>query len=340
MAPLKYERCSIVELRTFIHARTGVPSKPKRKKKAYIEHLQELDLQSRFRFLDLPPEMRTIVYTILLGCGDEGRCLHILRASKRVHDEAEPILYDDHTFDISLRVIQYSRYGFPHVIDSGTSAFHKNANLLHNDLSETTMKLHQTFRAWPRYLLKARRLRLTIAATRIKRPERCSDLQHLLYSLTCYRAHSKPLKSLKVTLRGMHLVQPEHLGLTKRILWPLNTMQVSGKLLVWTESDHSTARYEVFEAIDPATFGLRAQRSPMELQDVLYRFCDVAGKTNLVDDTREALGREDGPALRKLRVEVSKWHEFDGFMDAEKDEEFKSALLEMEDLLRRAISFT
>lgn len=130
-APLYYEKCTTVELCKFLEDCTGVaPSKAQLQKiQGYgnyllIDHLRELDAKRSFsRFMQLPPELRLVVYEALLipelrSTVHEALVLEdeplehdatpssihpaILRASKQIHSEAMPVLYKQNEFRAKL----------------------------------------------------------------------------------------------------------------------------------------------------------------------------------------------------------------------------------------------
>jgi hypothetical protein len=100
-----YDYASPGELRKYVKDR-GLPDPYPpglTLKYSYIRLLEQADKVKSFRFLDLPAEMRNLIYAQLLIFG---RCSHcprvheachtgILRANKQVYKEAGNILYDD-----------------------------------------------------------------------------------------------------------------------------------------------------------------------------------------------------------------------------------------------------
>lgn len=100
--PLDYDSCTAKELEGFIIARGLKNPYPAglTLKYFYIRILEKADRESQpFRFLDLPPEMRNMVYVDLLTlpehtCGTHCICFpQILRTCRQVYKEAGDILY-------------------------------------------------------------------------------------------------------------------------------------------------------------------------------------------------------------------------------------------------------
>lgn len=87
-------------------------------KQNLIEALQDADANRQFRFLDLPPELRNMVYRELLSikepsaAGSSPTCHpQILRASKEVNEEASGILYGDNVIEIRVYALRVYAHG-------------------------------------------------------------------------------------------------------------------------------------------------------------------------------------------------------------------------------------
>lgn len=84
---LQYENFSQESLKLFIKARNGRRMRKSASKKSLIEVLETLDEAVTFRFMDLPPEMRNLVYEqVLIHNISECRKAYpeLLRASRLV----------------------------------------------------------------------------------------------------------------------------------------------------------------------------------------------------------------------------------------------------------------
>ncbi|EME85713.1 uncharacterized protein MYCFIDRAFT_171594 [Pseudocercospora fijiensis CIRAD86] len=101
-----YKRFSRSRCFKFIRQRGGtIPSGKKAKNVNPRNILRQMDLEARFPFMDLPPEMRNEIYTVLLSRNpNEGRKAfpEILRVSKQIYKEALGILRAESFFSMIL----------------------------------------------------------------------------------------------------------------------------------------------------------------------------------------------------------------------------------------------
>lgn len=109
---IRYARYSRPELRQFLRdLHLGAQSTGKNLNKALkpdlLRALREADASRTFRFLDLPPELRTTIYRELLviegsstSCSSPKCHPQILRTSKKVNQEASGILYGDNVIEV------------------------------------------------------------------------------------------------------------------------------------------------------------------------------------------------------------------------------------------------
>jgi hypothetical protein len=106
---LDYDLCDAVDLRNFVRDRTTFTAAFIRKLNKFemVTHLEFLDTQHTFyRFMDLPPELRLNVYRMILFLDGEESCDHrtaLLRVSKLVYRESEPVLYCDNSFCLRIK---------------------------------------------------------------------------------------------------------------------------------------------------------------------------------------------------------------------------------------------
>ncbi|KXT01656.1 hypothetical protein AC578_2766 [Pseudocercospora eumusae] len=108
MYSMHYNPITTLALKAFIRARTN--KDPPNGLRRQVP-LQEMDRNWTFRFMDLPPEMRNIIYELLLMRNKAQRrkaFLAILRVSKEVHKEAVGIFNDVNTADLGISIIKRS----------------------------------------------------------------------------------------------------------------------------------------------------------------------------------------------------------------------------------------
>jgi hypothetical protein len=112
---LKYDKCTPAELRGFIRSRTNLSSSKlkalKKARKPYlVSRLRKLDRCATLRFLDLAPEIRLHVYRYILVAGESQYMRtrdiepNILRTCKLIYNEADPVMYCDNEFAVSINV--------------------------------------------------------------------------------------------------------------------------------------------------------------------------------------------------------------------------------------------
>jgi hypothetical protein len=133
----------------------------------YIARLQSLDKAAKFRFFDIPGELRNAIYGDLLvpsphnGKGSSDPCPHsegnrscwpsILRACKATHEEGRGFLYDESNISISIWTREWELP--PAVAYNGCRRLYP--------LSETAGLDHRMFE-WHPMLLKVETLRLSV----------------------------------------------------------------------------------------------------------------------------------------------------------------------------------
>lgn len=107
---LDYRSCSVVDLRSFITRRTSLTKAAIRKlnKAKMVSRLKKLDAERTFsRFMELPTELRLDIYQrVLLINGEESGKNHpaLLRVSRLINSESEPVLYCDNTFCLQANI--------------------------------------------------------------------------------------------------------------------------------------------------------------------------------------------------------------------------------------------
>ena len=112
---LDYNKCTPTELRAFIRNRSSLkPSDSEElghfRKSHLMARLEMLDKYSRFRFLDLPPELRLEVYQYILIARNRDALefprqvieTALLLTCKLIYKEAAPVLYGENEFTVGI----------------------------------------------------------------------------------------------------------------------------------------------------------------------------------------------------------------------------------------------
>ena len=103
-----YRKCTIKELRAFIKAKSGEdpPKGPNGgfvRKAVYIEKLRQIDENAVFDFMNLPPEMRNLIYEHLLihdKATNRKASTAIIRTNQQVYREAQSFLLAESTLSL------------------------------------------------------------------------------------------------------------------------------------------------------------------------------------------------------------------------------------------------
>jgi hypothetical protein len=102
---MSYEGLSVSDLQSFCKDR-GLPSKAKTASRL-ARALEKADDNATFRLLDLPPEIRNMIYERYISDLPNIRCLHIqpplTLASRVLRSEALPLFYSCATFVFTIR---------------------------------------------------------------------------------------------------------------------------------------------------------------------------------------------------------------------------------------------
>ena len=119
MSKVIYDWCKPAELKRFVCDRLLTDPYPQglTLKYFYIQALEKDDREWRFRFMDLPPEMRLMVYRNLLLHENPWLPLQstfnvhslsktypaILQTCRQIYDEAYSVLYDENMFQVTFK---------------------------------------------------------------------------------------------------------------------------------------------------------------------------------------------------------------------------------------------
>ena len=154
---LAYARCTDAEMRTFIQDRNLDITWTTRI--GAIRSLRKADHDATFTFLDLPPEMRNMIYVQLLTLREKGTtplrkyCWpEILSTCQQVYDEAHKILSVNQEVTVSL--VLNRRYNGPPYLDHDHGV-HASVNgcILHDPVDSLE---------WPKFLRNLTSLKLLI----------------------------------------------------------------------------------------------------------------------------------------------------------------------------------
>ncbi|TKA72907.1 hypothetical protein B0A55_05352 [Friedmanniomyces simplex] len=224
-----YDRYSTKLLRKFVEDRTRKPS-PSLEKFCFVQQLVDLDVNWTFRFLDLPPEIRNLIYGHLLRLrdsrwhADRTVCLTaILSTCRQTHAEAQGIIYIENTFEVALRSMA-NLPGQTHV-NHTTVSFAK--------LAIDQVQLYDASQSdiddlWPTVIREAESVKLVVKlytpgfSATPRRPD-FKQANHALHSLASSRNGATKLKRLQVVVKGDTAGIPESLLLS--IFYPLTQLR-------------------------------------------------------------------------------------------------------------------
>ncbi|KAK4497910.1 hypothetical protein PRZ48_010565 [Zasmidium cellare] len=224
-----YSRCKNAELEAFYKERTGVDvPKPKKRmtKKDLANELRKVDRRpwnygrKSFRFQDLPPEMRNLVYRELLPVrspdgvreSNEPRCqTAILRSCKQIHTEAQSILYGDHEGEVAIKSTHTIAWRGPEVLNRETGMF---SRLYKIDSAGGPFSLARIRSDWPACLRKFERINVKVSMTLLNVPQ-VDDFTRTTYAgvnqelsgLVSFLSTSTALKAITITV-AVHTNRP------------------------------------------------------------------------------------------------------------------------------------
>ncbi len=237
---LDYWSCTVAELRRLLIARTGQVPKGCKLKHDFVESLERADQDWQFRFLDLPPELRNLLYGELLhfrgplGYREDGSrnpdrmCWPaILSVSKQLHAEAEGVLYGENEFQIYISQ-QYhtnNRYHVTRVMVENAYYIDESAEGL-SWIADGTDDASGTL---PDLLLKAQHLSIEVklAKEAIARPlsydetstNDFQDINYYLYYICSFLAENKSLRKVTVSVDCSKCAEFDTIAY--KVLWPL-----------------------------------------------------------------------------------------------------------------------
>ncbi|KAI7548897.1 hypothetical protein KC331_g4125 [Hortaea werneckii] len=227
-----------------------------------------------FRFLDLPAEMRNLVYRELLVWPSNRleRCWpQILRTCRQVNDEAKDIIYTENAAKVKVFIKGMGEYDpdriFWFLDYRGGRAFDEDDN--DNDCIDTFFSENlreYNFRCSP-FLLKQASIQVDIELRGDEGDGRPQDvaiiLSRVVYTLSSAFLHCKNLEKLKVCFYGLEVEVGDQFG--KEVLWSLSKLGLPATALSikGLHTSETTNWAEVITSCDPG--------SPVDVMLRLYQ---------------------------------------------------------------------
>lgn len=142
---LDYDKCTRKELRAFVKARSWNEAENqsyiKKPKSYYVSKLRELDTDTTFRIMDLPPEMRNLVYENLLirdVSSNRSASIAVLRTCQQMYREAHGIFLAEN----SLRLVLFLFDLWGRIEgDIGTLGYDNSGRRYRDSWSQTAVRL-------------------------------------------------------------------------------------------------------------------------------------------------------------------------------------------------------
>jgi len=225
---LDYDFCTAKELRHFTLQRHLPDPYPAglTLKYYYIRTLEKADREPSFRFMDLPPEMRALVYSDALHIPTECLCAlcrtcdaQILRTCKQIHREAVDILYEQNP--IACRFDAHS-------VSSWQA--HRRTTIHRAEYSSTEFSPWEfpltAFLRYPEFFRRVRHLEIAVIVHScegntddMSESSDASDyIGKCLLSLASFLMDKHTLKSLEITVS---FPQCDNVTLIESMLYPL-----------------------------------------------------------------------------------------------------------------------
>ena len=199
---LAYSDCTFTELKRFTRDR-GIDAKLKDRKHV-TRALRAADREATFRFFDLPPELRNIVYGLALGVEeveDGDKIKHIvaeaaiLASCRQVYNEASGLLYGERYFPLKLHL---GRKPY-------TLLLHLNGRSLGRGYAGSNDDLQALSINWPSFLNKIQHLDVVVQLDKFISPRLSSAgeksarlMNHALHELQQTLAKKSSVRSLRV----------------------------------------------------------------------------------------------------------------------------------------------
>ncbi|KAI7268347.1 hypothetical protein KC343_g6230 [Hortaea werneckii] len=228
-------------------------------------------VNSAFRFLDLPAEMRNLVYRELLVWPSDRpeRCWpQILRTCRQISYEATDIIYTENAAKVEVEIenggLEDSDHIFWWVAYMGGRKFDNGNDRIENYFSETLREYD--FRCSP-FLLRQASIQVDIRLQGDDSDGHPEDvaiiLSRVVYTLSSAFLHCKKLEKLSVRFYGLELEVGDQFG--PKILWSLSKLRLPATALSieGLHTSKTTNWPEILTYFDPG--------SPVDIMPRLYR---------------------------------------------------------------------
>ncbi|KAF7190818.1 hypothetical protein HII31_07977 [Pseudocercospora fuligena] len=240
------------------------------------------DQRGPFRFFDLPPEMRNIVYSYLLtlGSGDltpgKSNICHpeILASCKQAHYEAESILYGENRAEVTLESI-YPTLAFRTTSDD-QQVFHRFIGWRPRQLSKSELD-------WPTRLLRFQDILITctliweptpyILDRSVASSTVHNATNHLLYSLVSFLNTTKKTKKIEVRIVIKNFELDE--DAMEETLWPL-TQLTSGCELIITGVPDTLQKHVSSSRITDPSRATAVYQALLDMMEAAKQLVDIA----------------------------------------------------------------
>ncbi|KAK5684177.1 hypothetical protein LTS10_004041 [Elasticomyces elasticus] len=204
-----YDRWSVKDLRKCVEDRSG-EKQPKFDKLVFVKMAVDLDAQWTFRFLDLPAEIRNLIYTQLLRLRDSRLRADlvvcspaILAACRETRDEAQGLIYSENIFEVIVRSVASSEQGA--AVNRTTVEF---AKLDIDQVQLCDAPKAEIDKLWPKIIREADEVKLVVKLYQADDkdeeapPPSFEQVNHILHSFATSQKGARKLQRLKVVVKG------------------------------------------------------------------------------------------------------------------------------------------
>ncbi|KAK5689164.1 hypothetical protein LTR17_026473 [Elasticomyces elasticus] len=204
-----YDRWSVKDLRKCVEDRSG-EKHPKYDKLVFVRMVVNLDAQWTFRFLDLPAEIRNLIYTQLLRLRDSRVradlvvCSPAILAACRVtRNEAQGLIYSENIFEVIVRSVASFEQGA--AVNRTTVEF---AKLDIDQVQLCDAPKAEIDKLWPKIIREADEVKLVVKLYQADDkdeeapPPSFEQVNHILHSFATSQKGARKLQRLKVVVKG------------------------------------------------------------------------------------------------------------------------------------------